>query len=288
MEDVLRRCFQQPSKETAMARTGRLPTGMAGFVAAVVFCGIAAAQPPTAGAAAPPRKEAEPPPHPAVGQRFSPDNVDWQHPLYQTTFDNPAVLKDWRLEGGKRMSIADGKLVLESEPGSNGSQTIANHLVCWLVKEMPADFLLEFSVRPQNRQQGLNIVFFNARGLHGENIFEPPIRPRNGLFKQYHSGDLNNYHISYWAGDRGTANVRKNQRFHLVAVGRDLVAPRPGRRLSDRPRLQARRNDSPDGRRRHLRGLRRRRQDVGSGLDPLGLDRPAADGPHRRAASTVM
>ena len=137
------------------------------------------------------------------------------------------MLKDWRLEGGKRMSIADGKLVLESEPGANGSEVKVNHLVCWLLKEMPADFLLEFSVRPQNRKQGLNIVFFNARGLHGENIFQPPIRPRNGLFQQYHSGDLNNYHISYWAGDRGTANVRKNQGFHLVAVGKDLVAAAP-------------------------------------------------------------
>ena len=168
-----------------------------------------------------------PPFHPAVGQRLVPTDVDRAHPVYQTAFDDAGAIRDWRLEGGKSMSVADGKLVLESAAGSVRSETAANHLVCWLKKEVPADFLLEFSVRPQDRKQGLNIVFFNARGLDGENIFAPSLAPRNGLFKQYHSGDLNNYHISYWAGDRSTANVRKNRGFHLVAAGPDLVVGAP-------------------------------------------------------------
>lgn len=125
------------------------------------------------------------------------------------------------------MRVIDGKLALESAEGSVRSEIGANHLVCWLTKEIPADFLLEFSVRPQNRKQGLNIVFFNARGLHGEGVFDSSLAPRNGLFKQYHSGDLNNYHVSYWAGDRGTANVRKNRGFHLVATGPDLIVQAP-------------------------------------------------------------
>jgi hypothetical protein len=162
-----------------------------------------------------------------TGKFLVPRDVDYQHPLYESSFRDPAALKDWRLEGGKRMSVAAGKLVLESEPGSTKSEDDANHLVCWLTHEMPADFLLEFTVRPQNRRQGLNIVFFNARGIHGENIFQPPIKPRDGRFPQYHSGDLNSYHVSYWAGDRGTANIRKNHGFHLVASGKDLVASGP-------------------------------------------------------------
>lgn len=163
----------------------------------------------------------------ATGMKLLPSDVDWDHPVYQTDFDKPADLEDWRLEGGLQMSIAGGNLVLESRPGSTKSEADANHLVCWLTKEMPADFLLEFSVRPENRQQGLNIVFFNTRGLHGETIFDPALAPRDGLFKQYHSGDLNGYHISYWAAGRGTANVRKNRGFHLVAEGTDLVTEAP-------------------------------------------------------------
>jgi len=166
--------------------------------------------------------EPELPPHPSVGKRLVPADVDWSHPVYQTTFDDASALKDWRLEGGKRMSIAGGKLVLESEPGNRD-----NHLVCWLTREMPADFLLEFTMRPMNRQDGLAIVFFNTRGIHGENIFDPALKPRDGVFRQYHSSDLNGYHISYWAGERGTANIRKNAGFKLVATGPDRIRDAP-------------------------------------------------------------
>jgi hypothetical protein len=47
------------------------------------------------------------------------------------------------------------------------------------------------------------------------------------VFAQYHSSDLNGYHISYWAGTRGTANVRKNAGFKLVATGPDRVVNGP-------------------------------------------------------------
>lgn len=171
--------------------------------------------------------EPNPPPHRLTGQRWIPGDVDWERPVYAATFDNADALSDWRLEGGRRMSVEGGRLVLESEPGSTESDPAANHLVCWLVKEMPADFLLEFKVRPRNRKQGLNIVFFNARGLNGQSIFDPALKPRTGVFAQYHSSDLNCYHISYWAGDRGTANVRKNKGFALVATGPDLVVKAP-------------------------------------------------------------
>ena len=166
--------------------------------------------------------EGDPPFHSSVGQRFVPDDVDWARPAYQTTFDDSAALRDWRLEGGKRMTIENGKLVLESDPGNR-----ENHLVCWLTREMPAEFLLEFTMRPQNRKDGLNIVFFSTRGTKGQEIFDPTLKPRSGIFAQYHSSDLNGYHISYWAGDRGTANVRKNAGFKLVATGPDRVVGAP-------------------------------------------------------------
>jgi hypothetical protein len=35
------------------------------------------------------------------------------------------------------------------------------------------------------------------------------------------------YHISYWAGERGTANVRKNAGFRWVATGKDSVVLAP-------------------------------------------------------------
>lgn len=159
------------------------------------------------------------PQHHQLGKRFTPANVDYDHPVYESSFEDQAALSDWRLEGGKRMSIAEGNLVLESQPTPDDG----NHLVCWLAKEVPADFLLEFTVRPQDRKRGLNIVFFNTRGVKGESIFDPTLQTRNGVFKQYHSGDLNSYHVSYWAGDRGFSNLRKNHGFHLVSSGKDYI-----------------------------------------------------------------
>ncbi len=67
--------------------------------------------------------------------------------------------------------------------------------------------------------------------VHGESIFDPALPARTGFFAEYHSGSLNNYHVSYWAGARGTANVRKNHGFHLVATGSDLIVGAPSGRF---------------------------------------------------------
>jgi Domain of unknown function (DUF1961) len=53
------------------------------------------------------------------------------------------------------------------------------------------------------------------------------LEPRDGTYKQDHSGELNGYHISYWAAGRGTANLRKSKGFHLVAEGKDLICDAP-------------------------------------------------------------
>src|SRR4051812_2808162 len=83
---------------------------------------------------------------PRLGEKFTPTDVDTARPVYESAFDDAKALKDWRLEGGRKMSVAGGKLVLESDPvmPKVRSQQQENHLVCWLLKEVPADFLLEF------------------------------------------------------------------------------------------------------------------------------------------------
>jgi hypothetical protein len=96
-------------------------------------------------------------------------------------------------------------------------------MVAWLKRELPKNYLLEFDVNFADRQKGLAIVFFSARGKEGQSIFDPSLKKRDGNFNQYINGDINNYHISYWAGGRGSANVRKNAGFHLTAIGQDLI-----------------------------------------------------------------
>lgn len=159
---------------------------------------------------------------PRQGEIFVPSDVDTAHPIYESSFKDSSALKDWLLEGGKQMRIADGNLILESD-----AKKEKNHLVCWLKKEAPADFLLEFTMRPMDRKDGLNIVFFSARGIKGESIFDPSLKPRDGTYEQYRNGDIKCYHVSFWAAGRETANMRKSPGFFLVAEGRDLIYQAP-------------------------------------------------------------
>ena len=146
-------------------------------------------------------------PHDAVGKRFVPSDVDFSRPVYEASFDDPDELKDWKLEGGDVARVAEnGDLLLKSE----------KHQVFGLTKQIPANFLLEFTVRPHDRKQGLNSVFLNTTGLNGENIFQSPIKPRDGLFKQYWDGDLKSYHVSYWAGAGTNAGTRDER--HSIAL----------------------------------------------------------------------
>ncbi len=163
----------------------------------------------------------------AHGQATSPSNhlegIDWENPVYATEFDSSNTLQDWSLEGGQSMLIEEGKLVLKSV-GKNTKPAKGNHLVAWLKKPIPEDFYLEFDFKPKNKQQGLAIVFFSTRGIHGEAIDDPQLATRDGTFKQYHSGDLNGYHLSYWSGDRHASNLRKNKGFALLGSGSDPIS----------------------------------------------------------------
>jgi hypothetical protein len=84
---------------------------------------------------------------------------------------------------------------------------------------------------PKDSERGLNIVFFSAASRTGGGIFDLELPPRRGVFKNYHSGALNSYHVSYWACSaaqggtlRRTSNVRKNHGFFLVSCGIDRIA----------------------------------------------------------------
>ena len=159
-------------------------------------------------------------------------------PVYQADFSRPLSVvaedalfdgerrtrlpegKDWVLEGPGRAWTEKGRLHIESSRPTQGG-----HVVLWNTRTLPADFLLEFAVSPRDSSNGLNIVFFCATSREGGDIFGLSLPRRGGIFKNYHTGALNSYHISYWAGGlRRTANLRKNYGFFLPACGDDRIA----------------------------------------------------------------
>ena len=143
--------------------------------------------------------------------------MDYHNPLR-----GPADIEGFRLEGDGAVSFPRGRLRLESlRPPEDGQDA---NVVLWCPADFGPDVAVEWDFWPI-REPGLCILFFHARGRHGEDLFDLALR--TGPYEQYHHGDLNAYHVSYyrrmWPSERRlhTCNLRKSYGFHLVAQGPD-------------------------------------------------------------------
>ena len=146
--------------------------------------------------------------------------------IYDNPLSQEADLKDFRLEGQAVCTFPEGKLRLENALNPEKGQ--AANYVLWCREEFPADFRLEVSFRPL-REPGLAMIFFAARGRNSEDLFDPRLAPRTGEYIQYHHGDIDAFHLSFFrrkeADERRfhTCNLRKSYGFHLVAQGADPI-----------------------------------------------------------------
>lgn len=142
--------------------------------------------------------------------------------LYRNALGSAADLDGFRLEGDGAVSFPLGRLRLESRrPAADGQDA---NIVLWCPQDLPSDITVEWDFWPI-REPGLCILFFHAAGRQGEDLFD--LAPRTGPYEQYHHGDLDAYHLSYfrrrWPQERKlhTCNLRKSYGFHLVAQGPD-------------------------------------------------------------------
>ncbi len=153
--------------------------------------------------------------------------------LYENRFEGETAQREqearreWIMEGGGIATWSESHLRLRSRNFMvQRSKVETDHFVYWLNKDFPADFAMTWEFRYPPREQnpeGLAIVFFSASGIHGEDIFDPKLQKRDGIFERYYDGDIHCYHTSYLAMGRGSSNLRKNKGFHLPASGDDLV-----------------------------------------------------------------
>ena len=147
--------------------------------------------------------------------------------LYESALDAPGSIEGWVMEGPGLVSFKDGWMEMASkEPDSIIKD---GHIVHWCPRDFPESFVAEWEMRITS-QSGLCIVFFAARGLNGEDIFDPSLPKRTGIFKQYNQGAISCYHISYYANTpsapgRITSNMRKNSGFYLVSNGPPGIDP---------------------------------------------------------------
>ena len=146
--------------------------------------------------------------------------------LYENPLSCPKDLEDFVLEGKAITSFPDGRMLLENAESETIGQK-ANY-VLWCRRAFPADLVMEIAFRPI-QEPGLGMIFFSAAGREGQNLFDPSLAPRTGEYPQYHHGDINAFHLSFFRrkekDERSfhTCNLRKSYGFYLVAQGADPI-----------------------------------------------------------------
>lgn len=144
--------------------------------------------------------------------------------IYRNTLEGPAQVEGFRMEGEGAVTFPQRRLRLESTRGAEEGQKA--NVVFWCSEVLPAELAISWRFRPL-REPGLAILFFAAAGAGGKDLFDPSLPARTGEYDQYHHGEMDAYHISYfrrmWEEERAfhTCNLRKSYGFHLVAQGAD-------------------------------------------------------------------
>jgi hypothetical protein len=144
--------------------------------------------------------------------------------LYENSLSG--IAEGWFMEGPGQVEHSDGwmRMFSQRSSGPNG------HFVYWCPQDLPDSYFAEWEIQLLS-ENGLCIVFFSAQGRDGRDILDPALAPREGIFTRYHSGDIDCYHISYYANNtnapsRITSNLRKNCGFYLAANGPPGIPPR--------------------------------------------------------------
>ena len=145
-------------------------------------------------------------------------------PVYHNALASPGDIAKFRLEGTAKIEFPNGRLRLSSVLDPALGQ--AANYVYWCDEVFPSDVLIEWDFTPLS-ESGLCIMFFSAVNCQGGSVFDAA--ERTGQYHQYHSGDINAFHASYYRvlpivdqGERlRTCNLRKSRGFHMVAQGGD-------------------------------------------------------------------
>lgn len=144
-------------------------------------------------------------------------------------YDNPLSkqddIKDFVLEGEAKFSFPSNRLRMENV--IDPSQKQKANFVFWCPANFPDKIEITWDFYPI-KEPGLCIMFFAAKGKTGEDIFDKSLKIRTGEYPQFHHGDINAYHISYFRRNEKEknfqlSNLRKSFGFYMVAQGADPI-----------------------------------------------------------------
>lgn len=149
--------------------------------------------------------------------------------LYSNPLAGPADVSGWMAEGPLSLESHNGALELS---GSLDDEEFGDHAhwTFWCPEEFPDGIRISWEFLPL-AEPGLAMLFFSALGHGGRDLFSADLAPRTGYYPQYHSGDIDALHVSYfrhkYESERAfrTCNLRKSAGFELVAQGADPLPP---------------------------------------------------------------
>lgn len=146
--------------------------------------------------------------------------------IYENPLSCEEDIRDFILEGSAVITFPEGRMRMENARSDKEGQK-ANY-VLWCPEEFPSDVRIEWDFFPI-KEPGLCMMFFAAKGRNGEDLFDEGLSVRTGEYPQYHHGDINAFHISYFRrkepDERAfhTCNLRKSYGFYLTAQGGDPI-----------------------------------------------------------------
>lgn len=144
--------------------------------------------------------------------------------IYENPLSSPGDVKGFVLEGEAAVTFLQGRMRMENLCDPEEGQ--AANFVYWCPEIFPDDIAISWDFWPL-REPGLCILFFAATSRDGGDIFDPSLVRRTGEYQQYHHGEIDALHISYFRrkaqSERAfqTCNLRKSYGFHLVCQGAD-------------------------------------------------------------------
>ncbi|MCS7462600.1 YesU family protein [Paenibacillus doosanensis] len=146
--------------------------------------------------------------------------------IYHNPFAKEKDVGDFIMEGQAAIIFPQGRMRMENVLDPKLGQQA--NFVFWCPVDFPDSIAATWEFWPV-REPGLCMTFFSAAGAQGEDLFDAGLAPRTGVYPEYHHGDMNAYHVSYFrrkeADERSfhTCNLRKSFGLHLVAQGGDPI-----------------------------------------------------------------
>lgn len=108
--------------------------------------------------------------------------------IYQNPLKNQEDVAGFVLEGQAEISFDQGRMRLVSSADPALGQ--AANYVFWCPEIFPSDLEISWDFYPMS-DCGLCMMFFSAAGIHGEDLFDPSLAPRDGRYDCYFNGDIN-------------------------------------------------------------------------------------------------